>query len=300
MFRLTLAAAIGCTIGSAALANDWRSEFANITFGIASGENQQAGNLRWAPMGPYLADCMGIQSVTMRVANDYSAIIEGMAQGDIHIAWYGPAQYAIIYDLTDGDVEPVVVDISLDGDMGYRWVIAVKSDSPYQTIEDLSGRTLGWSTPTSTSGYVLPMQYFREMGYVNESNEPVLFGNMVQTGSHDNGLVSVVQGNIDATTNWYYSINAGAHVRAAGAGTIKLEDIRFIFESDLIPNAPFTTRASYPAEMRAKMRECMINMQWADPTAWEVVSRDTFGAFGLVSHEAYLPFIELRKAETGR
>ncbi len=85
-----------------------------------------------------------------------------------------------------------------------------------------------------------------------------------------------------------------------GLFTIKLEDIRFIFESDLIPNAPFTTRSSYPAEMRAKMRECMINMQWADPTAWEVVSRDTFGAFGLVSHEAYLPFIELRKAETGR
>ena len=220
MFRLTLAAAVGCTVGTAVLADDWRSEFANITFGIASGENQQAGNLRWAPMGPYLADCMGIESVTMRVANDYSAIIEGMAQGDIHIAWYGPAQYAIIHDLTDGDVEPVVVDISLDGDMGYRWVIAVKSDSPYQTIEDLRGRTLGWSTPTSASGYVLPMQYFREMGYVDETNEPVLFGNMLQTGSHDNGLVSVVQGNIDATTNWYYSINAGAHVRAAGAGTM--------------------------------------------------------------------------------
>lgn len=300
MYKLTLAAALICSTAGAALANDWRSEFANITFGIASGENQQAGNLRWDPMGPYLANCMGIESVTMRIANDYSAIIEGMVQGDIHIAWYGPAQYAIVYDLTDGDVEPVVVDISKDGDMGYRWVVAVRADSPFQSLEDLRGRTLGWPTPTSTSGYVLPMQYFRSIGYVNERNEPVHFSEMVQTGSHDNGLVSVVQGNIDATTNWYYSVNAGAHVRAAGAGTIRLEDIRFIYESDMIPNAPFTTRTSYPAEMRAKMRECMVNMQWADPAAWEAVSRDIFGAFGLVSHEAYLPFIEIRRAEVGR
>lgn len=33
---------------------DWRQQFRQITFGVASGENQQEGNVRWAPMAPYL------------------------------------------------------------------------------------------------------------------------------------------------------------------------------------------------------------------------------------------------------
>jgi ABC-type phosphate/phosphonate transport system substrate-binding protein len=113
-------------------------------------------------------------------------------------------------------------------------------------------------------------------------------------------MVSVAQGRLDATTGWYYSPQSGAHIRAAGAGTIKLEDIRFIHESASIPNAPFTTRLSYPAPMRAKMSECLINMRWNDPQAWETVSRNVFGGFGLVSHEAYEPFIALRQAERRR
>jgi hypothetical protein len=52
--------------------------------------------------------------------------------------------------------------------------------------------------------------------------------------------------------------------------------------------------------MRAKMSECLINMRWNDPQAWETVSRNVFGGFGLVSHEAYEPFIALRQAERRR
>ncbi|NKC29687.1 phosphate/phosphite/phosphonate ABC transporter substrate-binding protein [Falsiroseomonas selenitidurans] len=303
-----LLAALGLCfgLGTSALAQtpaaapDWRQQFRQITFGVASGENQQEGNLRWAPMAPYLQQCLGIERVTIRVSNDYSAMIEAMAQGDVHLAWYGPAQYAILSDLTRGDVVPVAVDVSPQGDMGYRWVIIVRADSPIRTLEDLRGKSVGWATPTSTSGYVLPMQYFRERGWVDERGQSSFFGRLVQTGSHDNGMVSVAQGRLDATTGWYYSPQAGAHVRAAGAGTIKLEDIRFIHESGLIPNAPFTTRRSYPEPMRAKMSECLVNMRYTAPEAWATVSRNVFGGIGLVSHEAYEPFIALRQAERRR
>ena len=69
-----------------AAAQDWRQQYRNITFGVASGENQQDGNLRWAAMAPYLQSCMGIERVTIRVSNDYSAMIEAMVQGDVHLA----------------------------------------------------------------------------------------------------------------------------------------------------------------------------------------------------------------------
>jgi phosphonate transport system substrate-binding protein len=138
--------------------------------------------------------------------------------------------------------------------MGYKWNIIVRADSPIRTLEDLRGKSLGWATPTSTSGYVLPMQFFRERGWVDERGQTNFFSRLVQTGSHDNGMVSVVQGRVDATTGWYYSPQSGAHIRAAGAGTIKLEDIRFIHESPQIPNAPFTTRLTVFAALNLRRR----------------------------------------------
>lgn len=278
-------------------AEDWRKKYKNLTFGIASGENVQSGNLRWAPMAPYLAKCLGIEKVTMRVTNDYSGIIEAMVQGDVQLAWLGPAQYAIAHELTKGDVHPVAMDMSKDGEIGYKWVVVVKANSPYKTLADLKGKSMGWPTPTSASGYVLPMHYFRQVGYVSEKNEPIHFSRMVQTGSHDNSLISVVNGTVDAATNWYYSPTAGAHMRAIGVGTIKAEDIRFIHESPIVPNAPFTTRKSYPEEMKSKMTECMTNMPKNDPVAWATVGKDIFGGFAPTTHAAYADFIALRQAE---
>ncbi len=275
---------------------DWRSEWKQITFGVGTGENAQSAVERWSHFGAYLQSCMGIEKVEVRVASDYSAIIEAQANGDVQLSWTGPAGYATGWDISGGDVQPIAMDVSVNGDLGYKWVIAVRADSPYQTLEDLRGKTLGWSSPTSASGYVLPMQYFRERGMVDANNEPVFFGALVQTGSHDNGLVAVVQGTIDATTNWYYSPAAGNHTRAAGNGTIKLEDIRFIFESALVPNAPFVATKSLPEPMKAKMQACIINMQWADPAAFEKVARNVFGGFGATTHEDYIPFIKIRMA----
>lgn len=298
MFRLLLTTSLALSpLGALAqdfMDEDWRAAHSAIVFGVGTGENAQSAVERWAHFGTYMQSCMGIDTVEVRVASDYSAIIEAQANGDVQLSWTGPAGYATGWDISGGDVEPIAMDVSIDGDLGYKWVIAVKADSPYQTMQDLKGKTLGWSSPTSTSGYVLPMQYFRENGMVDANNEPVFFGDLVQTGSHDNGLVSVIQGTIDATTNWYYSPKAGNHTRAAGNGTIDVKDLRFIYESSSVPNAPFVATKSLPAPMKNKMRECIINMHWADPAAFEKVAANAFGGFAVAVHEDYIPFIKIR------
>lgn len=276
--------------------DDWRSEYSEIVFGVGTGENAQSAAERWSHFGEYLQFCMGVEEVTVRVASDYSAIVESQAQGDTHLTWTGPAGYATGWDISGGNVEPIAMDVSPQGDLGYRWVIVVKADSPYQSMADLEGKSLGWASPTSASGYVLPFQYFRENGMAGEDDAPIFFSDHVQTGSHDNGLVSVVQGRIDATTNWYYSPAAGNHTRAAGSGTTDLNDIRFIYESDLVPNAPFVAIKSLPDAMKKQMTYCVINMPWADPERFALVAKDTFGGFAFATHEMYEPFIKIRMA----
>ena len=43
-----------------------------------------------------------------------------------------------------------------EGLTGYHSVIAVKADSPYQSLDDLKGKTLAYADPNSTSGYLPP------------------------------------------------------------------------------------------------------------------------------------------------
>jgi len=298
MIRILAVTAAGLLAApSITLAQDWRDEYSSITFGAAVGENAQDAASRWAPFGEYLAECMGIDDVVVRVANDYSALIESMAQGDLHLLWVSPVGYSILHDITDGDVDPVAVEFTRDGNMGYYWTVVVRADSDYQSIEDLEGATIGMASPTSTTGYVLPMQYFRDKGYVDESDNPTFFSGIVHTGSHDNGIMSVVQGNIDASTSWYYSPEEGNHSRMVGNGLIEEDDIRFIYESAIVPNSPFVAPKSLPEDMRFQMSACFVNMHFTAPEAFESVTDGVFGGFGLVSADVYQPFIDIRQAE---
>ena len=140
------------------------------------------------------------------------------------------------------------------------------------------------------------MQYFREIGYVDADDNPVHFSDIVLTGSHDNGTISVIQGTLDAATSWYYSLNAGNHTRMIGNNLMEEGDIRFIYQSEIVPNAAFAALTSLPEEMRAQMSACFVNMQFTHPEEFERVVRDVFAGFGLVSNEVYQPFIDLRRA----
>ena len=77
--------------------------------------------------------------MTLRIANDYAAVIEGQRAGNIHIAMYGPASYARAY-VTGAKVEPFAIEVSGDGTKGYYSVLYVKKDAPYQKVEDLQGQ----------------------------------------------------------------------------------------------------------------------------------------------------------------
>ena len=49
--------------------------------------------------------------MTLRVANDYAAVIEGQRAGNIHIAYYGPASYARAA-MTGVKTEPFAIEVN--------------------------------------------------------------------------------------------------------------------------------------------------------------------------------------------
>src|SRR5213082_2646775 len=142
------AAALAFT-ASAASAQDWKTKYPELTFAVVPAENASGVTERWTPFVAYLSKELGVK-VTLRIANDYAAVIEGQRAGNIHIASYGSASFARAR-LTGVKTDAFANDINADGSTGYYSAFFVKANSPYKSIDQLKGKNLGLVDPNSTS-----------------------------------------------------------------------------------------------------------------------------------------------------
>ena len=182
-------------------AQDWKAKYPELVFAVVPAENASGVVERYTPFVNYLSSELGTK-VTLRIANDYAAVIEGQRAGHIHIAMYGPASYARAF-VTGVQVEPFAIEINLDGTKGYHSVLYVKKDAPYQKIEDLKGKNLCLVDPNSTSGNNVPRFAMNKMGIDPEK----FFGKVVYAGSHENAVIAVQQGTCDVAFNWWNDEN---------------------------------------------------------------------------------------------
>ena len=134
--------------------------------------------------------------VTLRIANDYAAVIEGQRAGNIQIAYYGSASFARAR-LTGVKTDAFAIDINADGSKGYYSVFYVLATSPYQKIDDLKGKNLGLVDPNSTSGNNVPRFELDKMGI----DPDTYFSKVVFTGSHENAVLALAQGTVDVAAN---------------------------------------------------------------------------------------------------
>jgi phosphonate transport system substrate-binding protein len=110
-------AASSLALAGAAHAQSWKSAYPELVLAVVPAENASGVTERYGPFVEYLAQALGTK-VTLRVANDYAAVIEGQRNGSIHLAGYGPASYARAI-VTGVKVEPFVTTVNSDGTVGY-------------------------------------------------------------------------------------------------------------------------------------------------------------------------------------
>lgn len=290
---ISMLVVIACTLTAFNVsADDWRKKFPKITLGIASGENQQDTILRWQPGVEYLSEQLGIE-VELRTASDYAGIIEAMAAGKVEFGWIGGNGYAVAHDIMDGNVEPLVMDVSSKGKLGYYSIIIVKGDSQYKSLDDLKGKSLAFTDPNSTSGHTIPDTILGKKGYLDK-NKP-FFSRTGFSGSHENGVVAVLNGTYDAAVTWAYDETQGNHTRMVEKGMIQANDIKIIWWSPLIPNSPFCAIKSLPEGMKQKFKDAMLNFEKNDPVRFQKVIDKMMGGFAPTNREMYQYAIDIRE-----
>ena len=288
--RLLLSTAAALSLTSLpALAQDWKARYPELVLAVIPEENATGTTDRWGPFVAYLSRELGVK-VTLRVANDYAAVIEGQRSGNIHIAYYGPASYARAYTI-GVKTEPFAMDVNKDGSRGYHSVFYVKKDSPYQKIEDLKGKNLGLVDANSTSGNNVPRFALNEMKIDPET----YFNKVVYTGSHENAILALQQGTVDVAANWWNDENESLLMRMDRKGMAKYSDFRIIYKSPMIVNSTMAYLSDLPADLKARIADAVLNVHQRDKAAFDKLNDGQRQPYQATSHKDYEPVVELIK-----
>jgi phosphonate transport system substrate-binding protein len=282
----------GLPLATAASAQGaWQTRYPELVFAVVPAENASGLTERMAPFNAYLSKELGTK-VTLRIANDYAAVIEGQRAGQIHIGFYGPSSYVRAWTVTSGGVEPFVTTINSDGSVGFYSVLYVRANNPATSIQDLRGKNLCLVDPNSTSGNNVPRFAMSRMGIPNPDQH---FARVVYAGSHENAVTAVMQGTCDAAFNWWNSERDSNFSRMANKGMVKFEDFKIIFKSDLIAGSPYAWLTALPADAKAAILKAFIEAPQKDKVAFDRLSDGKDLGFQAVTHKDYEAAVELQK-----
>ncbi|MEZ5713741.1 MAG: phosphonate ABC transporter substrate-binding protein [Paracoccaceae bacterium] len=298
--KTLIAALVATTALTAPLQAEEIKEF---RIGILGGENAQDRLNNNECLRKRTEDLLGVETKLFAPA-DYNGVIQGLLGGTIDMAWLGASGYAKTYLSDPEAVVPVLVKVNNDGSYGYYSIGFARKDSGIAKLEDVKGKVFGFGDPNSTSGFLIPsIEIPQVTGSTMTSGD--YFGEVKFTGGHEQTIVAVYNGDIDAGVtwadglgNWEDGYNSGALRKAVDAGLVDMNELVEIWKSKPIPEGPVVLRKALPEDVKIKMTGLMASLKDMDEECFYGVAAGEAKGFMPITHDAYEVIIEARKLKS--
>jgi len=166
-----------------------------LTFGVYAHIRSTEIYKKFEPIRSYLERSLaerGIRKrVHMKIYTTYPQAIDALANGEVDFVRYGPVSY-ILAKNKNQDIRLLAME-SNSGEKYFKGVIAVKTDSPIQSITDLKGHRIAFGDRHSTTG-----RYLSQAAMVESGLTVTDFSEVVYLGRHDKVAYAVASGNYAA------------------------------------------------------------------------------------------------------
>ncbi|MBT3094679.1 MAG: phosphate/phosphite/phosphonate ABC transporter substrate-binding protein [Candidatus Thiodiazotropha sp. (ex Lucina pensylvanica)] len=144
----------------------------------------------FTPLAEFLSQRIG-QSVEVRIGESYKSHINAIIQGQLDLAYIGPA---LLVQLKDMDFVPhLLARLEIDGKSTFTGKIFTREGSDIRTLMDLKGRHFAFGSSSSTMSHLVPRQVIFEAGIDVDDLASYNF-----YSSHDNVALAVLAGDADA------------------------------------------------------------------------------------------------------
>ncbi|MBK6854232.1 MAG: phosphonate ABC transporter substrate-binding protein [Burkholderiales bacterium] len=240
-------------LGAAALLVAGLAHGADVTelnFGIIATEKAGALKQMWEPFLDDMTKAVGVK-VNGFYATDYAGIIEAQRFNKLQIAWYGNKAAIDAVDRASGEVFAQFVD--LDGTPGYYSYLITHKDSGITTLDQVlkNGKdtTFGIGDPQSTSGTLVPSYYV----FTLNGLDPKTHFKVTRSSNHEGNFLAVLNRQVDVATS-----NSEMTQKMKEKSPEKLDQIRILWTSPLIPRDPLVWRKDLPGDMKKKIQDFVV------------------------------------------
>ena len=255
-----------------------------LIFAYTPVEDPAVYKAAWADFLTHLEKETGKKVVFFPVQSN-AAQIEAMRSGRLHIAGFNTGSNPLAVNCAG--FNPFTIMASKDGNFGYEMEIITYPGSGIEKVEDIKGKSLAFTSPTSNSGFKAPSAILKaDFGMEAEKDFEPAF-----SGKHDNSILGVANKDYPAA-----SIANSVMKRMISRDVIKPEQVVSIYKSQTFPTTGFGTAHNLKPELKEKIRNAFFNFEWDGSSLQKEFEKSNEGQFLEMTYKEFWDVI--RKIDT--
>ncbi len=223
----------------------------------------------WAGFLEHLSEVTG-KDVQFFPVQSNAAQLEAMRAGRLHIAGVNTGGNPLA--VACAGFRPFAMMAAKDGSFGYEMEFITHPGSGIETVEDMKGRTIAFTSETSNSGFKAPQALLQsEYNMVVETDFSPAF-----SGAHDNSILGVANRDYDAA-----AIANSVMNRMIEREVVSADDIVSIYKSDTFPTTGYGVVYNLRPDLQEKIQEAFFSFDWDGSGLQE--------EFGTAGEEQFIP-----------
>lgn len=224
-----------------------------LIFGFSRGRDPAVYRDAWSDFLEHMGNVTG-KKVLFFPAPSSPALIEAMRLGQLHVAGMTTGANALAVNCA-GYVSFAMM-ASLNGDYGYSMEILTYPGSGIEAVEDIKGRTLAFTSPSSNSGFKAPLALLEsEFDLMPNRDFKTTF-----SGDHDSSILGVANKDYDAA-----AIANQVKFHMIKREVIKEEDTVVLYRSEKFPTTSYGHVYNLKPELAEKVKQSFMSFQWEKP-----------------------------------
>ncbi|MEM9224077.1 MAG: phosphate/phosphite/phosphonate ABC transporter substrate-binding protein [Pseudomonadota bacterium] len=216
----------------------------------------------WADFLTYLEEKTG-KKVQFFPVQSNAAQIEAMRAGRLHIAGFNTGSNPIA--VACAGFRPFTIMAAEDGSFGYEMEILTYPGSGIESVEDIKGKQLAFTSETSNSGFKAPSAILKaDYNMVaGEDFEPVF------SGKHDNSILGVANKDYPAA-----AIANSVLGRMIERDVVSADQVTSLFKSQTFPTTGYGVVHNLTPELQKTIQDAFYDFDWEGTSLEEEFSRN--------------------------
>jgi phosphonate transport system substrate-binding protein len=210
-----------------------------------------------APLMKYLEQRLGMK-VEFTPVNDYAASVEGIANKQVDLAWFGGFTFVQANQRSGGKIIPLV---QREEDEKFKSVF-VTTNPAIKSLADLKGKNFTFGSQSSTSGHLMPRSFL-----LNANIDPDKdFKRVAYSGAHDATVAAVASGKVDAG-----ALNISVWEKLVADKKVDTSKVLVFYTTPAYYDYNWSVHADMPAATREKLTKAFLALSPATPEGKQIL-----------------------------